>query len=229
MVWCRLTRLDPEHIGAAIMSRLQGGAWHTATQLTIARNTFDADGTMMTTTFRGIDAVSLIKTEPILDDQGLQVVPAYPSGSKLLLDRLLSLHYLDAQDKSWVTLDQFFRFSRPSSMSFVDYVQEWDRLFEDAQLYGGLTISAVGKTWLFFSHAGLTDKELADLKLKVDGDLTRFEDMVGLQLKLAKSEAATTDQREGYKRFSNHHGDGNGDGPPADGSWVTDGDYGWVY
>ena len=157
MVWCRLTRLDPEQIGAAIMSRLQGGAWRTAMQLTVTRNTLLPDGNIMTTTFRGMDAVSLIKTEPMFDDLGVQVVPAYPSGSKLLLDKLLSLHYLNAQDKSWVTLDQFFRFSRPSSMSFVDYVQEWDRLFEDAQLYGGLTISAVGKTWLFFSHAGLKD------------------------------------------------------------------------
>ena len=100
MVWCRLTRLDPEQIGAAIMSRLQAGAWHTATQLTVSRNMMLPDGNIMTTTYRGIDAVSLVKTEPMFDNLGIQVVPSYPSGSKLLLDKLLSLHYLDAQDKS---------------------------------------------------------------------------------------------------------------------------------
>ncbi len=36
-VWIKLTRLDPDQLGPAIMSRVEGGAWRVASMLTIQR------------------------------------------------------------------------------------------------------------------------------------------------------------------------------------------------
>ena len=38
-----------------------------------------------------------------------------------------------------------------------------------------------------------SDKQLADLRLKVNGDLGRFREMVFLQLKISKNEDASND------------------------------------
>eukprot|EP00974_Lingulodinium_polyedra_P086169 8345336-Lingulodinium_polyedra.AAC.1 len=40
---------------------------------------------------------------------------------------------------------------------------------------------------------------LSDLRLKVNGGLTRFNDMVRLMLKISKNEAASRDQQRGYR------------------------------
>ena len=54
-IWLKMTRLDEDQIGPAIMSRLEGGALKLAKKLTIQR--INAAG--VTETYRGVDAVSL--------------------------------------------------------------------------------------------------------------------------------------------------------------------------
>ena len=59
MIWCKLTKLDADQIGAAIMSRLEGSAHKLARQLSIVRQELNLAGAIDTVTYRGIDAVSL--------------------------------------------------------------------------------------------------------------------------------------------------------------------------
>ncbi len=104
MIWCKLTRLDPDQVGAAIMSRLEGSAHRLARQLSIVRQEVDAGGNAVTVTYRGIDAVSLLKSDAVTDPQtGMEIIPSYNSGAKILIDKLLSLNHLDDQDKAWVS------------------------------------------------------------------------------------------------------------------------------
>ncbi len=115
------------------MSRLEGSAHRLARQLAIVRQEMDAANNVVTVTYRGIDAVSLLKFDAVFDPgTGAELIPAYDSGAKVLIDKLLSLNHLDDQDKAWVSLDQFFGFRRPAGMTFIEYLTEWDRLYEDA-------------------------------------------------------------------------------------------------
>ena len=227
-VWSRLSRLDPDQLGPAIMSRLEGGALKFAEGMTVHRQ--QADGAVHT--YRGIEAVSLLAQQAIQDPQtGQEICPAYPSGAKTLITQLMSLHYLDDQDLAWTSLDKFFTFVRPHDMDFGTYVTEWNRLFDEAALHGNLQVGPTGKCWLFFSRSGISDKDFRDLRLKVDGDLTRYTEMVGLYLKICRNEEATLDQHHGYKQFqANDYDDYDESGYYDEwGYWTYYDDWNWDY
>eukprot|EP00959_Pyramimonas_sp_CCMP1952_P352246 7380418-Pyramimonas_sp.AAC.1 len=162
-IWGRLTKLDQEQIGPAIMSRLEGGALRIASGLTIQR---PDPLTLVQTTYEGIEAASLDAQAAINDQAGNSVAPAYPSGVKVLIAKLTELYYLDDQDFAWTSLDRFFCFVKPYDMDFSTYVVEWERLYSEAEKHGGLAIGDSGKAWLFFSRSGIAERQLADLRLK---------------------------------------------------------------
>ena len=204
-IWGRLTKLDQEQIGPAIMSRLEGGALRIALGLTIQR---PDPNTLVQTTYEGVEAVSLDAQEAINDPQtGAQVSPPYPSGVKVLIAKLTELYYLDDQDLAWTSLDRFFCFVKPYDMDFSTYVVEWERLYSEAEKHGGLAIGDSGKAWLFFSRSGIPERQLADLRLKVGGDLTRYREMIALQMKISKNESASYDQSQGYKQYNTRTGE----------------------
>ena len=92
----------------------------------------------------------------------------------------MELYFLDDQDRAWTSIDKFLMFGRDrnTQLDFPSYVVEWDRLFEEAETYDGLQLNDVAKRWLFFARSGLSDKALADLRLKVNGDLNRYRGMI---------------------------------------------------
>lgn len=105
-------------------------------------------------------------------------------------------------------------------------------MLSEAELRAGLYINDVGKSWLFFAKAGLTDKQMADLKLKVDGDLGRFRDMIMLQLKISKNEDAIADAHRGYANHYSPHGGGGCDEyyiGDWSGEYDSEGHYGGYY
>ena len=217
-VWSKLTRLDEDQIGPAIMSRLEGGALRVAHALTIQR--IDP-GTLGPRNFQGIDAVSLPASDAVINPTtGDEIIPAYLAGARVLVNRLLELFFLDDQDLAWTSLDKFFTFQRPSDMDFSTYVIEWDRLLAEAEQHGGLHLGDTGKCWIFWSRSNLPERVLSDLRLKVNGDLSRYRDMIRLQLKISKNEQASMDQHGGYK---NYHGDSYNDYDMT----YTDGDSWW--
>ena len=73
-------------------------------------------------------------------------------------------------------------------MDFVGqvlYVQErWRRLselhgraeFEEAEQHAHLCLNEAAKAWLFFTFSGLSEKEIADLRLQVGGDLHHWNE-----------------------------------------------------
>ena len=51
------------------------------------------------------------------------------------------------------------------------------------------------------------DRGLAEIRLKVDSNLSRWREMVHLQLKISKNEEAAHDQASGYRQFNMSDGD----------------------
>ena len=52
--------------------------------------------------------------------------------------------------------------------------------------------------WLLSPKAGLNDRHLSRLRLKVDGDLKCDREMINLQTRTSKQEVAMTDKRTHY-------------------------------
>ena len=223
-IWGKLTRLDADQIGLAIMSRLDGGALRLALALRIVRN----DEFGISHTYKGTDAVSLPAADAVIDpNTGIVIAPAYEAGARILMQQLSAAYYLDDQDRAWTSLDHFFKFRQKEGMDFTTYVIEWNRLFDDAQDSGGLTMNAIGKAYMLFSRCDLPDNTLADLRLKVNGDLNRFDDMVRVMGKISKNEDAARDQRRGYKDFPSSYYGGHGEDGWHEDDWY--GDYGETY
>ena len=200
-VWMKLTKLDSDQIGAAMISRLGGTAYDLAMSLQVTRREIH-NGTVQDRTYVGVEAACLDSADAVMHPTtGAQVAPAYPPGCKMLLDHLFSMHYLDDQDRAWVSLDAFFSFRQGTNQDFLEYTQEWDRLLKEATDYGGLQLSDPCKAYIFFSQSNLDERTVYDLRLKVNGDLNRFREMIQLQIRLTKNDAAINDQSRGYRRF----------------------------
>ena len=90
-VWSKLTRLDADQIPAAIMSRLVGKALRQAHRFTVPRL---VPLTMQLETHRGIDALSLPASLPVLDGLGNVAQDAQVSGIRQFLDYLEQQHAL---------------------------------------------------------------------------------------------------------------------------------------
>ena len=98
-------------------------------------------------------------------------------------------------------MDAFFSFRQGTNQDFLEYTQEWDRLLKEATDYGGLQLSDPCKAYIFFSQSNLDECTVYDPRLKVNGDLYRFREMIQLQIRLTKNDAAISDQARGYRRF----------------------------
>lgn len=204
-IWSKLTTLPAEKVGPAIVSRLEGEAYKIAMGLQHARKR-PTDG--IDELFIGLDAVVLPAQPAVLGPTGVEIIPAYPSGCKCLIDKLTQVFGFDDQDEAWMALDKFFLCIRKYNQGFSSFVTEWERYLGEAEIRAGLYLNEVAKCWLFFSRAGLTEKQMSDLKLKVDGDLSRFRDMIRLHLKVSKNEEAITDAGRGYPNQGFYQKDG---------------------
>ena len=177
------------------MSRLEGNALKRAKTLKITRVNIE---TSVEEVFEGVDAVCLPRRSAGTTRQNLEVPPCR-SGIEELLDNLFEAYHLDDQDLAWTSIDRFFSFKQTHDMDFQEYVHEWESHFEEAEKHGGLGLSEPAKCWLFWSRTNLPDRTIADLRLKVDGDLTRWRHMIGLQLKITKNEFASREQAKDYR------------------------------
>lgn len=201
-IWLRLTRLDPEQLGAAIISRLEGPAWQTAMNLEIVRQVQQPNGTIVPITYRGVEAACLAETTAIMNPAtGVMVVPAYPPGAKSLVDHLMTQFYMNDQDRAWSSLDAFFSTRQQPGEPFDEFCSRWERLFTEACANANLQTNAVCQGYLLFSQSTLSDQQITDLRLRVDGDLSRFREMVTLQSRLSRSQEVIRDQAQGYRQF----------------------------
>ena len=223
-VWSILTTLEAGRIGAAIFSRLEAGALDIARRLHITR--MDPT-TYMLTDYYGIDAVSLLDSAEIIDPNDVNVVlfDAQPSGARQLVNALQTQYALEDQDRQWISLEDFFEL-QGNGNDFFEYDQLFESRYSQAQRYAALQIGDVGLAYLFWSKSGVDDKLIADLRLKVNGDLTRYREMISLHKRILNNEKAAADTSRSKNPFKLMHGvDDEYDDEHGFGYWTDDGYY----
>ena len=82
-------------------------------------------------------------------------------------------------------LDRFFNFSR-ASLSLSDFLTLWRLRFDEANAQSGPMMNDIGKSYLLLRASGLSERAKMDFCLQINGDLSRYEDIVGI---LARSAA----------------------------------------
>ena len=82
-------------------------------------------------------------------------------------------------------LEMFFEHKRPHGQDLQEFTAEWDLRYEDARSKAGLDINAVAKSYMWLRQAGLPQRHQDDLRLQVHGDLSRFNDLRTLAVRLS--------------------------------------------
>ena len=119
----------------------------------------------------GLDALCAPEQSEVRDSGGTVVLStAKGPGYFDFLQKLISEFKTGDQDKAWIALDQFFILDG-HNLDFFEYEQRFNSRYERAKKLAGLDVGQVGLAYLFWSKAGIDDRTLADLRLKVDGRL----------------------------------------------------------
>ena len=106
------------------------------------------------------------------------------------------------------------------SLMLSDYVTKWRMTYDEAHLNSGLEINDVGKSYLLLRTSGLSDRSKDDIRLKLDGDLSRFEELMQLLQRMAHEE---TDASSSIPEMATQHWQ---DTDWSDDAWHADDWYG---
>ena len=198
-LWYRLYQGPDEQVGPLLAGRLQGRAQKIAMGLKLVR----PDGTYDV----GDSALVRLSTDEVRDPMDPNVIlqHAIPSGVQALANALRETFGQSDQELATHSLEQFFLFKR-GKLSMHEYASEWELRYESAQRHSGLEINDVAKSFLFFQSSGLPNKFIEDVKIQIQGDMSRFEEAKRLTLRLSNrsdqhvlSQDLYTDQGKGSR------------------------------
>ena len=173
-VWLRITPLDDDKKGAVIFSRMELGALDLARRFSTKRwdNVSKTERKV-----EGLDALCAADQAEVRDSAGgTAFSTAKPAGYLEFIQKLISEFKTEDQDKAWIALDPVFILDG-HNLDFFEYEQRFNTRYEQAKKLAGLDVGQVGLAYLFWSKAGIDDRTLADLRLKVDGKLDRYGEM----------------------------------------------------
>ena len=179
-LWWRQTSLTDIQAGPAMAGRLRGSAFQFA--LRMSANRLD-----VTTGERRLMSGDELLAQPRHDDytHGDGTFHARESaGAQHLLEGLEIEYGLDAEDRTIAALGSFFN-SRRGNQSMEQYISMHELAFDEAVTDAGLQMNAVGRSWFLMQGSGLSDAQLNDFKLRIDGDLTRYQDLRNLLRKFS--------------------------------------------
>ena len=178
-LWYRCTEVPDEVVGPLIAGRLVGRAQRIALELRLIR----PDGSYDT----GDAALVRLSVDQVLDPaDGVTVLQHHiPSGVQALCNVLKQAFGETDETATTKALELFFEFRRPASQDLQEFAAEWELRFEDARTKAGLDINDVAKSYMWLKQANLSQRHQDDLRLQVHGDLSRFNDLRTLALRLA--------------------------------------------
>ena len=90
-------------------------------------------------------------------------------------------------------------------MTLLQYITQFKLKYEEAELKATLNLNEVGRTHLLLKRSGLPEKYIDDLKLKIDGDLSKYEEIVAILTRLAKENDV---KGMSSRNVLYHHGEG---------------------
>ena len=181
-LWWRQTDISESACGPAMAGRLKGAAFQIAN--TIRENRLDLT-TGLAREMVGDELLAQPSHDAWQNAAGQQF-PAEPAGATLL-QALTREFGMQEQEMNIQSLDAFFLHHR-GNMNLSDYLTMWRMTYDEANQNSGLEINNVGKSYLLLRTSGLSDRLKDDIKLKLDGNLARFEDLMTILQRMAHAE-----------------------------------------
>ena len=222
-LWYRCTEVPDEVVGPLIAGRLVGRAQRIALELRLIR----PDGTYDT----GDAALVRLSVDQVLDPaDGTTVLQHHiPSGVQALCNALKQAFGETDETATTKSLETFFEFRRPASQDLQEFSAEWELRFEDAKTKAGLDMNDVAKSYMWLKQANIPQRHQDDLRLQIHGDLSRFNDLRTLALRLAHRTDRSSDafyEEPRYRDSWDASSDWNETFWSDDGSWLyVDEDY----
>ena len=178
-LWYRCTEVPDEIVGPLVAGRLVGRAQRIALELRLIR----PDGTYDI----GDAALVRLSVDQVLDpNDGITVIQHHiPSGVQALCNALKEAFGESDEAQTTKALETFFEYRRPPSQGLQEFSAEWELRFEEAKVKAGLDVNDVAKTYLWLKQSNLPPRHQDDLRLQVQGDLSRFHDIRALALRLS--------------------------------------------
>ena len=178
-LWYRCSEVPDEVIGPLVAGRLQGRAQRIALELKLIRPDGGYDV--------GDAALVRLSVDEVIDPaDGITVLQAHiPSGVQALCNALRDAFGDTDEAQTTRALEQFFEHKRPHGQELQEFAAEWDLRYEDARSKAGLEMNSVAMSYLWLKQAGLSQKHQDDLRLQVKGDLSKFNEIRGLAVRLS--------------------------------------------
>ena len=213
-LWYGCCEVPDEVVGPLIAGRLQGGAQRIALELKLIRPDGGYD--------IGDAALVRLSVDEVLDpNDGVTVIQHHiPSGVQALCNALRDTYGDNDETQAMRSLENFFEYRRPHGQSLQEDSADWELRYEEAKLRSGLDLGQVAKSYLWVKQSGLPQKHQDDLRLQVQGDMSRFHDIRALAVRLSHRVDKVTTSGDVF--YGTEYYDQDYDHDDADG-W-----YGWL-
>ena len=118
------------------------------------------------------------------------------SGVHQLLAQMDVAYAVHDQDATTMSLDVFFD-QHCGNLPLQLFLTQFDLKYQDANQRAGLAINDVGLSHLMLSASGISEKTIDDVKLQMQGDMSRFNEIKAIVSRLTKNQqAANTDPKQ---------------------------------
>ena len=168
-LWSRQTETSEEAFGPTIAGRLRGTAFQFAMRLSRTRLDLNTGTRRLMV---GPELLSQVSHATWTDPQG-EVHPEEANGGRVLIDALTTEYGVHDQDQAVACLDSYFKLHRGNG-TLDSYITMSELSFEEARTQAGLELNAVGRSYFLLRGANISDKQVFDFKLRIDGDLNRY-------------------------------------------------------
>ena len=189
-LWWRIRAQEDDGKAAAlIVSRLQGTPYKMAMALRITRDgiVYDGDNAIV------LPAVAAGTIDPLTGN----ALEEQPSGLQVILGKLRVEHRLHDHDEQQELMDAFFDLKQ-HNRDLTTFITDFEFAYDEASARAGLEINSSGRTALLFRKSSLTKRMIDDVLLKVDGDSSRYADIVAILRRIGKREQATSSSSSHY-------------------------------
>ena len=179
-LWYRQTDLDATQLGPALAARLQGRPFILAMALQLT--------TQAGVVIRGDEALAHAGEQAVTDpNTGAITSAATENGLQHLLRLLARWYGSDAQQVVGSAVDEFLDLRRGRA-SLLEYLVEHEYLLSEAAALGNFDLNPTGKSHFLLKYSGLDQAKQDHIKLLVDQDLSRYDEIYGHLERLAKSQ-----------------------------------------
>ena len=200
--------MPANQMGPAVVGRLRGAAYRLANKITITiPDDIRIDAAIRGKTLKGAEAICFGGMTG--NDQLQPPVPSIKSGVRTILAALEEAYGQDASEQLAVTLERFFTLRRGAG-SLMDYCTAFKLRYEAAEEQAGLAIGPVGLTHLFISGAGLANRYIDDVMLKVDHDRNKYKEITEIVGRTAKLHQSHPEEASRHLLYVNEYEDADG-------------------